>query len=1125
MRRQCAATVAMATSMALAMGLTALASADGANGAAEPLRALPLSALSLAAKPADQSTDLASHHRITLITGDQVFVDAEGRTVGFQPAKGRERIPVQTRTIDGHTLVIPVDARPLVESGQVDRRFFDITELGKPAYRKAHRNGLRVIVAYRGTATGSKAKVRSADDTDVRRSFKSLNADAVTASPSGASDLWNALTDTSVHGKRSTAAGIRQIWLDTVRQATLKTSAAQIGAPTAWAAGYDGKGVKIAVLDSGVDTTHQDLKSQVSAEKNFSASADAKDRYGHGTHVASIAAGTGATAGGLYKGVAPGATLLSGKVLDDQGAGDDSSIIAGIDWAVSQGADIINLSLGGRDSPGIDALEAHVNQVSEAKGVLFAIAAGNSGKQSLNSPGTADAALTVGAVDSADQLAHFSSTGPRLGDGAIKPDVTGPGVDITAAAAPGSVIEQSTGQNPAGYLSISGTSMATPHAAGAAALLKQRHPNWTYRELKAALTGSTKSVSGSPFEQGSGRIQVDRALSQTVIADPVSVGFGKVPWPHTDDIPITRAVTYRNLSTEDIALDLVATGLDPQGNPAPAGFFALSASQLTVPAGGKASVDLTADTRHGGGVHGTYFAHLTASGGGQTVRTMAAVEREDESYELTIKHIGHDGSTTRIFFDHVIGVKGPAEGTDVWTGYDPSGTTKVRVPSGSYILNTDFYDPNDVNQRVDWISQPKLSITGDTTVTVDVRTARRVDITVPDPTARSIIAMAGFDLTVAKDRDYGFAWMVESYDHFYRGHLGPRITDGSLRQQWDGHWVRPDATSYHTTASSRGQRIATGHTKRYGAHEFATIKPVAGASAPQKRGTVAATGWAPESDFASSTPVAIPKTLPGTRTLYVSTADGVRWDLLFQQVDATDIPEVDFTLAEPQKFTAGKTYSKTFNVGIFGPRIDRDYGLFRDGDLLHGRLPVLADGRSHPGSSKLTSAKTTLYQGSTKIGENAIPPFGKASVFSMPAEPGNYRLTTSVTRSAQVGRASSRVDASWSFPSKSTASRTQLPASTVHFATALGLDSTAPAGKSQSVSVQVQGAAEGRNLASLAVYASYDYGKSWKRLTVAKGKVSVKNPAEGKGISLRANVTDKNGNRSTVSIFDAYFGS
>ncbi|MFB9511642.1 S8 family serine peptidase, partial [Streptomyces aurantiacus] len=106
-------------------------------------------------------------------------------------------------------------------------------------------------------------------------------------------------------------------------------SVKQIGADKAWAAGYDGKGVKIAVLDTGVDTTHPDLKEQVVGEKNFSAAPDASDKDGHGTHVASTAAGTGAK----YKGVAPGAKLLNGKVLDDNGFGDDSGILAGMEWA------------------------------------------------------------------------------------------------------------------------------------------------------------------------------------------------------------------------------------------------------------------------------------------------------------------------------------------------------------------------------------------------------------------------------------------------------------------------------------------------------------------------------------------------------------------------------------------------------------------------------------------------------------------------------------------------------------------------------------------------------------------------------------------------------------------------
>jgi len=182
--------------------------------------------------------------------------------------------------------------------------------------------------------------------------------------------------------------------IDGVRKASLDKSVPQIGAPVAWAKGYTGKGIKVAVLDTGVDTTHPDLKTQVTAAKNFTSARDTSDHFGHGTHVASIIAGTGAKSGGKYKGVAPGARILNGKVLDDDGTGDDSSIIAGMEWAAQQGADIVNLSLGGADTPGVDPLEAEVNKLSEQKGILFAIAAGNEGEggdSTIDSPGSAAA--------------------------------------------------------------------------------------------------------------------------------------------------------------------------------------------------------------------------------------------------------------------------------------------------------------------------------------------------------------------------------------------------------------------------------------------------------------------------------------------------------------------------------------------------------------------------------------------------------------------------------------------------------------------------------------------------------------------------------------------------------------
>ncbi len=426
--RACAATIATATAVALAAGMAAPRRRTGRT--ARP----PGSSAS--------ATALKGKHRITLITGDRVTLDAKGRVLGLEPAEGREHIPVQIRRADGHTLVVPADAARLVASGTLDQRLFDVTELNNSATRRAHRAGLKVIVGYRGAAKTAKADVRDAGT--VRRALTSLNADAVQTPQDATADLWDAVTD----GDR-TAAGVARVWLDGVRKASLDTSVGQIGAPKAWQAGYDGKGVKIAVLDTGVDATHPDLKGQVTAAKNFTSAPTTGDVVGHGTHVASIAAGTGAQSKGTYKGVAPGAKVLNGKVLDDAGFGDDSGILAGMEWwAAAQGADIVNMSLGGMDTPETDPLEAAVDKLSAEKGILFAIAAGNEGPQSIGSPGSADSALTVGAVDDQDKLADFSSTGPRLGDGAVKPDLTAPGVDITAASAMGNDIAKEVGEKP-----------------------------------------------------------------------------------------------------------------------------------------------------------------------------------------------------------------------------------------------------------------------------------------------------------------------------------------------------------------------------------------------------------------------------------------------------------------------------------------------------------------------------------------------------------------------------------------------------------------------------------------------------------------------------------------------------
>ncbi|MFB6816486.1 S8 family serine peptidase [Streptomyces sp. NPDC056347] len=1069
----------------------------------------------------------ATGHELTLITGDRVTVDAKGRVVAFRPAKGREHIPVQRQTQDGHTLLIPADAHRLISSGKLDRRLFDVTELSRPEYRRAQKSGLKLIVSYRGAqAAAAKAEVRDAGSTQVRRNLNTLNAQSVTTPQEDAKDIWAALTARTARSvQRTTAAGIDRVWLDGVRRASLDKSVPQIGTPTAWQAGYTGKGVKIAVLDTGVDATHPDLQGRILGSKNFTSSPDTKDRVGHGTHVSSIAAGSGAKSGGKFKGVAPDAQLLEGKVLDDDGFGDDSGILAGMEWAVAQGADIINLSLGGQDTPEVDPLEAAVDKLSADKGVLFAIAAGNEGSDAgtVGSPGSADAALTVGAVDDKDVLADFSSRGPRVGDGAIKPDVTAPGVDITAAAAPGSEIDKEVGQNPPGYLTISGTSMATPHVAGAAALLKQQHPDWTYAELKGALTASTKPGAYTPFEQGSGRIAVDRAIEQTVIADPVSLSFGVQQWPHTDDAPITKKVTYRNLGTKDVTLDLSVTATGPQGKPAPAGFFALGADKVTVPAGGTAEVPLTVDTKLGGTADGTYSAYLVGTGDGQSVRTAAAVEREAESYDVTVKIIGRDGKAAPYANSDLYGLSGSALG--VWLSNEADkGLVKMRVPKGGYTLNSALYvDPDDLAKGADWISQPKLDVNKNLTVTFDARKAKPIGITLPTTGTKSLLASPDLQFENA-NTSYGYGWLLDSFKGLRTLHVGPSVTDGSLSAHWIGTWTKGASTRYDIAVGGPVTKAPTGYNRKFTAGQLSRVDITAGASRKGKTGEFAATGELPGSSGGWSA-WSLHK-LPTKVTQYVSTADKVKWSLDFSQDGAPDsdgIPATDsmYTIGSPTAYKAGKKYTKTVNTAVFGPGLGRGAGIFREGNEILPAVPLAADGSGNLGFQTYSSVKTVLYRNGVKYAQSKDPLEGEP--ITVPAGAADYRLTSSVKLDPRASTVSSRIDASWTFRSKKVTEQA-LPVSTVRFTPTVTVDGKVTAGRTASVPVKVQGAAAGKNLKSLTVYVSYNSGKTWKKVTVKSGKISVKNPGKGKSLSYRANVTDKKGNKASVSIYDAYFG-
>src|SRR3989344_675018 len=241
------------------------------------------------------------------------------------------------------------------------------------------------------------------------------------------------------------------------------------------------------------------------------------DDHGHGTHVAATSASNG-----VLKGVAPDAQLYGLKVLDSYGSGYWSGVISGIEWAVDPDGDgdfndhleVISLSLGGDGNPQ-DPVSIAINNAVDA-GVVAVIAAGNSGGYAtIGSPGTAAKAITVGATDKLDSIAYFSSRGPVIWNNGsfqfmVKPDVVAPGVDICAAQYDSAWA--TSGCYDADHIAISGTSMATPHVSGLAALLLQAHPQWTPEQVKMALRSSAVDLGNDITEQGYGRVNATAAV-------------------------------------------------------------------------------------------------------------------------------------------------------------------------------------------------------------------------------------------------------------------------------------------------------------------------------------------------------------------------------------------------------------------------------------------------------------------------------------------------------------------------------------------------------------------------------------------------------------------------------------
>ena len=309
---------------------------------------------------------------------------------------------------------------------------------------------------------------------------------------------------------------IDMIWLDEQVHTLLDASVPLIGGPKVWGAGSTGKGIRVGIVDTGIDSTHPDLVGRVLVTRDFTGEG-ATDNHGHGTHVAGIIGGTGAQSGGKYRGVAPECLFIVGKVLKGDGSGAMSDVIAGLEFTAEQHVQVVNLSLGGGDNcDGTDALSVACDSLVD-QGIAVCVAAGNSGPAagSLGSPGCAKKVITIGATDKQDGMAVYSSRGPSV-DGRVKPDLCFPGSSIHSCRAKNTSMGQPIDDY---YTTASGTSMATPHGTGSCALLLQAQPKLSPQQIKDALMSTAKDLGLDPNTQGKGRAQIFGAF-QAISSSP-----------------------------------------------------------------------------------------------------------------------------------------------------------------------------------------------------------------------------------------------------------------------------------------------------------------------------------------------------------------------------------------------------------------------------------------------------------------------------------------------------------------------------------------------------------------------------------------------------------------------------
>ncbi|MBE1876289.1 S8 family peptidase [Myceligenerans pegani] len=947
---------------------------------------------------------------------------------------------------------------------------------------------------------------------------------------SGTRSLLKALADPA-RERRSAPRTAPKVWLDMPVEAADADSAPQVGAPQAWDAGYTGEGVTVAVLDSGIDTTHPDLAGAVVGERDFTDDPDGPDPtdgHGHGTHVASILAGSGAASDGAHRGIAPDADLLNAKVLDDNGDGLVSWSIDALEWAGTQDADIANMSLGQPwyYTDGTDPASLAVDAATERYDMLVVAAAGNDGpgRHTITPPGTATSALTVAAVDDADEQAWFSSAGPRFGDHALKPDIAAPGDGIVAARAAGTSLGDPVDDL---HTALSGTSMATPHVAGAAAILAQQRPDLSARLLKSVLMTAAEDTPPNTWQEGAGRLWIPGALEQPVTVEPASLSLGLLTWPQR---PETRTLTYTNPGAADTTLDLSATLRSDDGGDVPGGLLTLSAERLTVPAGGSATVDVTIDAGLTAG--GLFGGEVTATDAdGRSLRTVVGLSDEPESYRLRVEATGRDGAPAGA--DDWVTIMRLENSDDFFEfpAFPDDGVLEYRVPVGTYYVGGFVTDTAGTGPgSVTAVSAPEIAVDRDVTVTLDARDAVPVEVRTHRPAERE---SAG--LTLAREVAGG-SWAQDGSsvtagqdlyalptDHVDQGEFR-LLTESHLRAPDDSPSYRYDMMHVHdgavpddltefagrrTTATVRLDHRASHEGQRVESFTYAGVRNTGRWE----------TSWTVDA--------------PATVTQYLSTDPAVSWThgvspASWEHGRAPQLLSADRRY-EPGERARETLLAQVHHAGFYvDPANDDATSVHRRADgFLSASLPPWVDDAGHSTQDPLdefTTNRVRLWRDGELLDEGEFYPAVFAEV---PDAEAGYRLRLDLTRDAEWWPLSTEVHADWRFRSGAVEETTALPLLQLDYGARLDAHNRGEETEVLRVSVGHQERSDGGRVQGLRLWWSADDGDTWRRAPVrerGEGRfdVRVTVPDGTEHVSLRAKAWDDAGSRLEETVIRAY---